>query len=90
MILLSGLVPALLGQQCDMIVDQLFYKPERQQVINIVNYTYSSQSVVVLDQVELIEQGPPEQILSHPNHPRTRPFLSRVYDPSKEIRHAFI
>jgi polar amino acid transport system ATP-binding protein len=34
--------------------------------------------VVVLDQGELIEQGPPEQIFSHPTHPRTRAFLSRV------------
>ena len=30
-----------------MIVDQLFDKPERREVINIVNYMYSSQSVVV-------------------------------------------
>jgi len=43
----SGLLPALLAQQCDMIVDQLFDKPERRQVIDIVNYMYSSQSVVV-------------------------------------------
>ena len=43
----SGVVPALLAQQCDMIVDQLFDKPERRQVIDIVNYMYSSQSVVV-------------------------------------------
>ena len=43
----SGLVPALLAGQCDMIVDQLFDKPERRQVIDIVNYMYSSQSVVV-------------------------------------------
>ncbi|WP_109512272.1 amino acid ABC transporter ATP-binding protein [Pseudomonas ovata] len=34
--------------------------------------------VVVLDQGELIEQGPPEQIFSCPSHPRTRAFLSRV------------
>jgi polar amino acid transport system ATP-binding protein len=34
--------------------------------------------VVVLDQGELIEQGPPEQIFSAPSHPRTRAFLSRV------------
>lgn len=34
--------------------------------------------VVVLDQGELIEQGSPEQIFSHPSHPRTRAFLSRV------------
>ncbi|UVK90979.1 amino acid ABC transporter ATP-binding protein [Pseudomonas sp. B21-051] len=34
--------------------------------------------VVVLDQGELIEQGPPEQIFSCPTHPRTQAFLSRV------------
>jgi polar amino acid transport system ATP-binding protein len=34
--------------------------------------------VVVLDQGELIEQGPPEQIFTQPAHPRTRAFLSRV------------
>ncbi|WP_062389107.1 amino acid ABC transporter ATP-binding protein [Pseudomonas abietaniphila] len=34
--------------------------------------------VVVLDQGELIEQGPPEQIFSRPVHPRTQAFLSRV------------
>ncbi|OLS60112.1 ABC transporter substrate-binding protein [Pseudomonas putida] len=43
----SGLVPALLAGQCDMIVDQLFDKPERRQVIDIVNYMYSSQAVGV-------------------------------------------
>jgi polar amino acid transport system substrate-binding protein len=43
----SGLLPALLAKQCDVIVDQLFDKPERRQVIDIVNYMYSSQSVVV-------------------------------------------
>ncbi|QLL10781.1 amino acid ABC transporter ATP-binding protein [Pseudomonas chlororaphis] len=34
--------------------------------------------VAVLDQGELIEQGPPEQIFSQPRHARTRAFLSRV------------
>ncbi|MDB6052405.1 MAG: ATP-binding protein [Pseudomonas sp.] len=34
--------------------------------------------VVVLDQGELIEQGPPEQIFTRPSHPRTQAFLSRV------------
>lgn len=43
----SGLIPALLAKQCDMLVDQLFDKPERRQVIDMVNYMYSSQAVVV-------------------------------------------
>lgn len=44
----SGLIPALLAKQCDLLIEQLFDKPERRQVIDIVNYMYSSQSVVVL------------------------------------------
>ncbi|MBR9885153.1 MAG: ABC transporter substrate-binding protein [Oceanospirillales bacterium] len=44
----SGLIPALLAQQCDLLIEQLFDKPERREVIDIVNYMYSSQSVVVL------------------------------------------
>ncbi|ALZ84955.1 MAG TPA: ABC transporter substrate-binding protein [Pseudomonas sp.] len=43
----SGLIPALLAGQCDVLIDQLFDKPERRQVIDIVNYMYSSQAVVV-------------------------------------------
>ncbi|KAF1066928.1 MAG: L-cystine-binding protein FliY [Pseudomonas citronellolis] len=43
----SGLIPALLAHQCDMLVDQLFDKPERREVIDMVNYMYSSQAVVV-------------------------------------------
>ncbi|MDO7902432.1 ABC transporter substrate-binding protein [Pseudomonas sp. K1(2024)] len=43
----SGLIPALLAGQCDMLADQLFDKPERREVIDMVNYMYSSQAVVV-------------------------------------------
>ncbi|QFT24454.1 Lysine-arginine-ornithine-binding periplasmic protein precursor [Pseudomonas sp. THAF187a] len=44
----AGLIPALMARHCDMIVDQLFDKPERREVIDIVNYMYSSQAVTVL------------------------------------------
>jgi polar amino acid transport system ATP-binding protein len=37
--------------------------------------------VVVLDQGELIEQGPPERIFTAPEHPRTRAFLRRMFQP---------
>lgn len=43
----AGLIPALMAQQCDMIVAQLFDKPERRQVIDMVDYSYSSESVLV-------------------------------------------
>ncbi|MCP3714577.1 amino acid ABC transporter ATP-binding protein [Paraburkholderia sp. BR14263] len=34
--------------------------------------------VVVLDQGELIEEGPPERIFTAPSHPRTQTFLKRT------------
>ena len=38
--------------------------------------------VVVLDQGELIEEGPPEQIFTAPTHTRTRAFLRRTLKPA--------
>ncbi|WP_042418009.1 amino acid ABC transporter ATP-binding protein [Streptacidiphilus anmyonensis] len=35
-------------------------------------------SIVFMDGGRIVEQGPPEQVLDDPQHPRTREFLSRV------------
>jgi polar amino acid transport system substrate-binding protein len=43
----SGLVAGLLAQQCDMVIGQLFDKPERRKVINLVDYMWASESIVV-------------------------------------------
>lgn len=43
----AGLIPAILARQCDLGMSQLFDKPERRQVIDMVNYMNSSQTVVV-------------------------------------------
>jgi polar amino acid transport system substrate-binding protein len=43
----SGLIPALQAHQCDLIIGQLYDKPERREIIDIHDYMYSSQSVMV-------------------------------------------
>lgn len=43
----SAIVPALLAKHCDAILSQLFDKPERREVVDFVNYMYSSQSLLV-------------------------------------------
>lgn len=43
----SGLIPALKAHQCDLIIGQLFDKPERREIIDIIDYMYSSQSIMV-------------------------------------------
>ena len=43
----KGLVPALLAQQCDVVISQLFDKPERREVIDLVDYMNSSEALLV-------------------------------------------
>lgn len=43
----KGLVPALLAQQCDAVISQLFDKPERRQTIDIIDYMNSSEAFLV-------------------------------------------
>jgi polar amino acid transport system ATP-binding protein len=40
----------------------------------------AANQVVFLDQGVLLEQGTPDEIFSHPQHPRTQAFLKRVVD----------
>lgn len=42
----SAIIPALMAKQCDAILSQLFDKPERREVVDFVNYMYSSQSLL--------------------------------------------
>jgi polar amino acid transport system substrate-binding protein len=42
----SGLIPALQAGNCDAIMSQLFDKPARREVINLVDYMNSSQSIL--------------------------------------------
>ena len=75
----SALDPQLVGEVLDLVRDL------KAQGATIVMATHEmsfarrvADRVVYLKDGRLIEQGPPEQIFSHPSHPRTRAFLSRV------------
>lgn len=43
----SAIIPALMAKQCDAILSQLFDKPERREVVDFIDYMYSSQSLLV-------------------------------------------
>jgi polar amino acid transport system substrate-binding protein len=43
----KGLIPALLAKQCDVVISQLFDKPERRQAIGMVDYMNSSEALLV-------------------------------------------
>ncbi|MET1089129.1 MAG: amino acid ABC transporter ATP-binding protein [Arthrobacter sp.] len=42
-------------------------------------------TVVFMDQGQIVEQGSPEQIFTNPQEPRTRSFLSKVLEPAFNI-----
>lgn len=43
----SAIIPSLQAKQCDAILSQLFDKPARREVVDFVDYMYSSQSFLV-------------------------------------------
>src|SRR5690349_7583306 len=43
----SGIVPALQAKNCDAILSQLFDKPARREVVDFVDYMWSSQALLV-------------------------------------------
>jgi polar amino acid transport system substrate-binding protein len=53
----SGIVPALQAKNCDAVLSQLFDKPARREVIDFVDYMYSSQAL-------LVAKGNPKNIKS--------------------------
>jgi polar amino acid transport system ATP-binding protein len=38
--------------------------------------------VIFMDEGLIVEEGPPDQVIGNPQHPRTREFLARVLDPT--------
>jgi polar amino acid transport system ATP-binding protein len=42
-------------------------------------------TVVFMDEGQIVEQGTPEQIFTNPQEPRTRSFLSKVLEPAFNI-----
>jgi polar amino acid transport system substrate-binding protein len=43
----DGIIPALQAKHCDAILSQLFDKPARREVVDMVDYMYSSQALLV-------------------------------------------
>src|SRR3954454_19932477 len=43
----SAIIPSLQAKQCDAIISQLFDKPKRREVVDFVDYMYSSEAFLV-------------------------------------------
>ncbi|MFI7358981.1 amino acid ABC transporter ATP-binding protein [Streptomyces avidinii] len=75
----SALDPELVGEVLSVIKDLATGGTTLVIVTHEVGFAREvADEVVFLDGGRIVEQGPPEQVLDRPTHPRTREFLSKV------------
>jgi polar amino acid transport system ATP-binding protein len=75
----SALDPELVGEVLDVIQDLTKTGTTLVIVTHEIGFAREvAHHTVFLDQGRVVEQGPPNQVLGCPQHPRTREFLARV------------
>jgi polar amino acid transport system ATP-binding protein len=75
----SALDPELVGEVLDVIRDLARSGTTMIIVTHEIGFARDvADTVVFLDAGVVVEQGPPEQVLDDPQHPRARAFLSKV------------
>jgi polar amino acid transport system ATP-binding protein len=75
----SALDPELVGEVLDVIKDLAESGTTMIVVTHEIGFAREvADRVVFMDDGHVVEQGTPSQMLDHPEHPRTRAFLSKV------------
>ncbi|MFE6688148.1 amino acid ABC transporter ATP-binding protein [Streptomyces sp. NPDC057743] len=75
----SALDPELVGEVLDVIRDLAHQGTTMVVVTHEMGFAREvADTVVFMDGGRIVEQGPPDQVLDHPRHERTRAFLSKV------------
>jgi polar amino acid transport system ATP-binding protein len=75
----SALDPELVGEVLDVLRDLARAGTTMIVVTHEIGFAReAADTVVFVDEGRIVEQGPPSQVLDHPQHERTRAFLSKV------------
>jgi polar amino acid transport system ATP-binding protein len=75
----SALDPELVGEVLDVMRDLARAGTTMIVVTHEIGFAREvADTIVFVDQGRILEQGPPGQVLDHPQHDRTRAFLSKV------------
>nr|WP_062330353.1 amino acid ABC transporter ATP-binding protein [Herbidospora sakaeratensis] len=75
----SALDPELVGEVLDVMRDLAKTGTTMVVVTHEIGFAReAADTVVFLDEGLVVEQGPPDQVIDHPQHERTRAFISRV------------
>ncbi len=83
----SALDPELVGEVMKAIVDLAATGMTMVIVTHELGFAFEvADRVVFLDQGVIVEQGPPEQVLLHPEHPRLKSFVGRFHESADLLR----
>ncbi|WP_406142634.1 amino acid ABC transporter ATP-binding protein [Streptomyces sp. NBC_01089] len=75
----SALDPELVGEVLDVIKDLAAQGTTMIVVTHEIGFAReAADTMVFMDEGRIVEQGPPAAVLDHPEHERTRAFLSKV------------
>ncbi|GAB3305676.1 amino acid ABC transporter ATP-binding protein [Epidermidibacterium keratini] len=75
----SALDPELVGEVLDVIAELSTSGVTLVIVTHEIGFARRiSDTVIFMDQGQIIEGGPPDQVIDNPEHPRTRSFISKV------------
>ena len=75
----SALDPELVGEVLDVIKDLAHQGTTMIVVTHEIGFAREvADQIVFIDDGRILEQGPPSEVLDHPQHERTRSFLSKV------------
>jgi polar amino acid transport system ATP-binding protein len=77
----SALDPELVGEVLNVMRDLASEGMTMMVVTHEMGFArQAADRVVFMDEGEIVEEGPPEQLITDPQHDRTRRFLSRVHE----------
>ncbi|MEO9338707.1 amino acid ABC transporter ATP-binding protein [Mesorhizobium sp. SB112] len=83
----SALDPELVGEVMKAIVQLAESGMTMVIVTHELGFAFEvADRVVFLDQGVIVEQGPPEQVLLHPKHPRLKSFVGRFHESADLLR----
>ena len=78
----SALDPELVGEVLR-VLRELAHQTDMSMLIVTHEITFAADiadRVLMFDQGKIVEDGPPEQVIRNPQHPRTRQFLSAILE----------
>lgn len=81
----SALDPETIGEVLSVMKDLANEGMTMVIVTHEIHFAHSvGDRIIFMDEGSIVEEGPPQEVLDHPSHPRTQEFLNRIAAPETE------